>query len=69
MEIRQLMEAVLKLPAAGSITPETLPTLLGLIVATSMRRTEATSLRLADATADRPQIRKTRLGKQRMIPL
>ena len=57
-EIRQIMDAALELPPAGSITPLTFHHILGLIAATGLRRSEATGLLLTDLTADDLLIRK-----------
>ena len=69
MEIRQVMDAALELPPAGSITPVTFHSMLGLIAATGLRRADATGLRRADATPDGLQIRNAKFGKQRLVPL
>ena len=68
-EIRQIMDAALKLPPTGSITPLTFHYILGLIAATGLRRSEATSLLLTDLTADGLLIRHTKFGKRRLVPL
>ena len=63
------MDAALELAPAGSITPLTFHYILGLIAATGLRRSEATSLLLTDLTADGLLIRKAKLGKRRLVPL
>ena len=68
-EIRQIMDAALELPPAGSITPLTFHYILGLIAATGLRRSEATRLRLTDLTADGLLIRHAKFGKSRLVPL
>ena len=68
-EIRRIMDAALELPPAGSITPLTFHYILGLIAATGLRRSEATSLLLTDLTADGLLIRKAKFGKRRLVPL
>ncbi len=68
-EIRQIMDAALELPPAGSITPLTFHYILGLIAATGLRRSEATGLLLTDLTADGLLIRKAKFGKRRLVPL
>jgi len=68
-EIRQIMDAALELPPAGSITSLTFHYILGLIAATGLRRSEATSLLLTDLTADGLLIRHTKFGKRRLVPL
>ena len=68
-EIRQIMDAALELAPAGSITPLTFHYILGLIAATGLRRSEATSLLLTDLTADGLLIRNAKLGKRRLVPL
>ena len=62
-EIRRIMDAALELAPAGSITPLTFHYILGLIAATGLRRSEATSLLLTDLTADGLLIRKAKFGK------
>ena len=57
------------LAPAGSITPLTFHYILGLIAATGLRRSEATSLLLTDLTADGLLIRKAKFGKRRLVPL
>ena len=68
-EIRQIMDAALELPPVGSITPLTFHYILGLIAATGLRRSEATSLLLQDLTADGLLIRNAKFGKCRLVPL
>ena len=68
-EIRQIMDAALELPPAGSITPLTFHTILGLIAATGLRRSEATGLLLTDLTEDGLLIRNAKFGKRRLVPL
>ena len=68
-EIRQIMDAALELPPAGSITPLTFHYLLGLIAATGLRCSEAINLLLTDLTADGLLIRHAKLGKRRLVPL
>ena len=68
-EIRQIMDAALELPPAGSITPLTFHYILGLIAATGLRRSEATHLLLKDLTTDGLLIRNAKFGKCRLVPL
>lgn len=68
-EIRQLMEAALALPPAGTITPHTCHFAIGLIASTGMRRSEAASLRLDDITPDGLVIRETKYRKSRLVVL
>ena len=68
-EIRKIMDAALELPPAGSITPLTFHTILGLIAATGLRRSEATGLLLTDLTEDGLLIRNAKFGKRRLVPL
>ncbi len=68
-QIRQLMQAALDLPPAGSITPVTFHYLIGLLAATGLRCAEATSLLLADATPDGLRIRNAKFGRSRLVPL
>ena len=68
-QIGQIMQAALDLPPAGSITPVTFHYLIGLLAATGLRRAEATSLQLADATPDGLRIRNAKFGRSRLVPL
>ena len=68
-EIRRIMDAALDLPPAGSTTPHTFRTMIGLLAATGMRRSEATGLRLRDLTADGLEVRNAKFGKSRLLPL
>ena len=68
-EIRMLMEAALKLPPAGSITPHTLHCIIGLVAVTGLRRAEVCALRFDDITPDGLVIRETKFHKSRLIPL
>ena len=62
-QIEPLMEAALRLPPAGSISPHTYRCLFGLMAATGLRRPEAIALRLDDITADGLVIRATKFRK------
>ena len=68
-EIKRVMEAALLLPPAGSITPRTYHCVIGLVAATGLRRSEATSLRLADITPDGLIVGPTKFGKHRLVAL
>ena len=68
-QIRGLMEAALRLPPAGSITPHTLHCIIGLIAVTGLRRAEACALRLSDFTSDGLVIREAKFSKSRLVPL
>ena len=68
-QIRQLMQAALDLPPVGSITPLTFHYLIGLLAATGLRRSEATGLRLEDATPDGLRVRNAKFGGTRLVPL
>ena len=68
-EIRRIMDAALELAPAGSITPLTFHYILGLIAATGLRCSEATSLLLTDLTADGLLIRKAKSAKRRLVAL
>lgn len=68
-QIGRLMEAALSLPPVGSIAPHMWHFAIGLIAATGMRRSEATSLRLTDITQDGLIIRKTKYRKDRLVVL
>lgn len=68
-EIRMLMEAALRLTPAGSITPDTVHCIIGLIAATGLRRAEVCGLRFGDITPDGLVIRETKFRKSRLVPL
>lgn len=68
-EIRMLMEAALRLPPAGSITPHTLHCIIGLVAATGLRRAEVCALKFGDVTPDGLVIRETKFRKSRLVPL
>ncbi len=68
-QIELLMEAALRLPPAGSISPHTYRCLFGLMAATGLRRSEAIALRLDDITPDGLLIRETKFRASRLVPL
>lgn len=68
-QIRDLMDAALHLPPAGSITPHTVHTIIGLIAVTGLRRAEACSLTMSDLTEDGLTVRDAKFGKSRLVPL
>lgn len=68
-EIARLMKAALALPPAGSITPHTYHCAIGLVAATGLRRSEATTLRLTDITPDGLIVGPTKFGKHRLVAL
>jgi integrase len=68
-EIGRLMRAASLMPPRGSIAPLMYATLFGLLAATGLRISEALTLRCDDVTEDGLIIRKSRLGKSRIVPL
>ncbi len=69
-EIVQLVEAASQLRESYPLRRQVYGTLLGLIAATGLRISEALDLRLYDLLPDGVlQIRRTKFGKSRMIPL
>jgi len=68
-EIAALMAAARRLGPPGSIRPETMATLIGLLAATGLRISEALGLDLGDVTADGLVIRETKFRKSRLVPL
>ena len=68
-QVREIMEAALSLPPAGSLTPLTFHTIIGLVAATGMRRSEATGLTLNDVTPDGLLVRHGKNGGIRLLPL
>ena len=68
-EIAVLMAAARRLGPPGSIRPETMVTLIGLLAATGLRVSEALKLDVGDITADGLVIRETKFRKSRLVPL
>lgn len=68
-DIAALMRSARQIPTTGRIAPETLATLLGLLVSTGLRISEALSLQCPDVVGDGLIIRKSKHGKSRLIPL
>lgn len=68
-DIRMLLEAAAELGPRNSLRPDTYMTLLGLIVATGLRISEALALRLGDVTSAGLVIRETKFRKSRLVPL
>ena len=68
-DIDRLMQSARQMPTTGWITPETLTTLVGLLVSTGLRISEALVLECRDVSIDSLLIRKSKHGKSRLIPL
>ncbi len=68
-QIRQVMAAALSLPPAGSITPHTYHTMIGLIASTGLRASEACALQVGDWVPDGVIIRETKFRKRRLVVL
>lgn len=68
-QVRKIMEAALSLGPAGSLTPLTFHTIIGLVAATGMRCSEATGLALRDVTPDGLLVRHAKNGGMRLLPL
>lgn len=68
-EIDVLLQAAGKLSPRGSSRPATYQTLLGLLVVTGMRISEALRLTMADVTDAGLIIRETKFRKSRLLPL
>lgn len=68
-DIRALLEAAAALGPRNSLRPDTYVTLLGLIVATGLRISEALALRIGDITGPGLVIRETKFRKSRLVPL
>ncbi len=68
-QIRQVMDAALELPPAGSISPYTWHYLFGLMAVTGLRISEALALRFSDVTPDGLTVRETKFRKSRLVPL
>ena len=68
-QIRQIMDAALLVPPAGSITPHTVRTMIGLGATAGLRRSEVAGLMLTDLTPDGLTIRNSKFGKSRLVAL
>ena len=68
-QIERVMEAALAVPPVASINPYTFHFMIGLLAATGMRVSEATSLLFTDVTSDGLVIRETKFDKSRLVPL
>ena len=66
-QIRDLLDAALSMPPAGSITPRTWHYMFGLMAATGLRVSEAAALRVSDITPDGLLIRQTKFRKSRLV--
>jgi integrase len=67
--IRSLLEAAAALGPLGSLRPKTYATLLGLLVCTGLRISEAIALQLQDITDAGLVIRCSKFRKSRLVPL
>jgi len=67
-EIQAIMQAALRLPPEGTITPHTYHYLFGILATTGLRISEAMALKHADVTADGLIVR-GKFGKRRLVPL
>ncbi len=68
-DIDHLMQSAGQMPTTGWITPATFTALLGLLISTGLRISEALSLECQDVAIDGLLIRKSKHGKSRLIPL
>jgi integrase len=68
-EIRRLVQAASQIGLRGPVVPMMYTTLFGLLAATGLRISEALALRCDDVTEDGLIIRKSKLGKSRIVPL
>ena len=68
-EIDRLILAATQLSAGDDLRPQTYATLIGLLVATGLRISEALHLCYGDVTPDGLLIRKTKFQKTRLVPL
>jgi integrase len=68
-EIATLIRAASLLPPCNSIAPLMYATLFGLVAARGLRISEALALRCDDVAEDGLIIRKSKLGKSRIVPL
>jgi integrase len=68
-DIDRIMQSARQMPTSGRIATETLATLMGLLVSTGLRISEALALECQDVSIDGLLIRKSKHGKSRFIPL
>jgi len=68
-EIDRLLLAATQLPPPDSLRAHTYATLIGLLVATGLRISEALGLLVSDITPNGLLIRKTKFQKTRLVPL
>jgi len=68
-EIDQLLAAAAALPSPDTLTPHMYRTLIGLLVATGLRISQALALQIEDLRDDGLLIRKTKFQKTRLVPL
>lgn len=68
-EIHRLLDAARKLEPPHSSPAQTFVILLGLLLATGLRISEALNLQLSDVTPNGLLIRKTKFQKTRLVPL
>jgi len=68
-EIDHLLAVAAALPSPDTLTPHTYRTLIGLLVATGLRISEALALQIEDVRDDGLLIRKTKFQKTRLVPL
>ena len=70
-EVIKLMKLALRLPPVDSLRPHTYATLIGLLWATGLRRSEIVRLNLQDADLEKGilHIRQTKNFKSRLVPL
>ncbi len=68
-EITRLIDAALHLEPSDTLQPHTYATLIGLLVATGLRVSEALSLQCSDVTPSGLVIRHTKFQKTRLVPL
>jgi integrase len=68
-EARRLIEAAYSIRESGSILPDTVATMIGLLFATGLRISEAVALSRGDVTSDGLIVRRAKRGKTRLVPL
>lgn len=68
-DVNLLVGEASRLGPPGSLRPLTYSTLFALLAVTGMRISEALALRLEDVSTDGLLIRKTKFGKNRLVPL
>ena len=68
-DVARVLGAAAALGPAGTLFPQTLATLIAVLVATGLRISEALTLQLADVTTAGLVVRETKFRKSRLVPV